>query len=115
VHLLGHRCRGDGVAGDTITYTIVVSDTGLSDASIVTVVDTLPAQGSRTSRALLTGVTFNPSTDIWTIATLAAAASDTLTLTGTVPANAAGSTYTNLVTARSSEGSLVITTDTDPP
>jgi len=59
------------------------------------------------------GVSFNAAFDTWTIGTLAAGASDALTLTGTVPAGATGS-YTNTATASASDTTSNVTaTDTD--
>ena len=70
--------KTDGVtsvtAGTTDTYTVVVSNTGPSDASNLSVVDTLPTQGftNITSPNLPAGVTFNAATDTWTLASLPA-------------------------------------------
>ena len=85
----------------TDTYTIVVSNTGPSDAANLSVVDTLPTQGltNISSPSLPAGVTFTSATDTWTLATLASGQSVTLQLAGTVPSGATGSTYVNTATA----------------
>ncbi len=111
--ITGHQ--GTAIAGDSITYTIVVSNTGPSNAYNVSVFDTLPTQGlsNISSSNLPAGVTFNSATDTWTIGTLAAGASETLTLSGTIPSSATGSTYVNVATATSSDAATVHATDTD--
>ena len=82
-------------AGTTDTYTVVVSNTGPSDAANLSVVDTLPSQGlsNISSPNLPAGVTFTAATDTWTLASLPAGQSVTLQLAGTVPSGATGSTY----------------------
>ena len=102
-------------AGSPDTYTIVVSNTGPSDASNLSVVDTLPAQGlsNISSPNLPPGVTFTPGTDTWALATLPAGQSVTLELQGTVPSGATGTTYVNTTTASAGDASSVTATDTD--
>ena len=62
------------MAGDPDTYTVVVSNTGPSDATNLSVVDTLPAQGftNISSPNLPSGVTFTAATDSWSLASLPA-------------------------------------------
>jgi uncharacterized repeat protein (TIGR01451 family) len=69
--------------GDTITFTITLSDLGPSNASGVTVTDLLPAG--------LTAVTASPSsgsysfaTGLWTVGTVTPAVAQTLLLQATV-------------------------------
>ena len=106
---------GNVVPGASITYTIVASNSGPSNATNLSVVDTLPAEGltNVTSPSLPSGVTFNSGTDTWTLASLASGQSVTLELAGTVPPSATGSSYTNAASVSASDGSLVTTTDTD--
>src|ERR1019366_3942707 len=54
-------------AGPSDTYTVVVSNTGPSDAQNLSVVDTLPIQGftNISSPSLPAGVTFTAATDTW--------------------------------------------------
>ena len=103
------------VAGSSDTYAIVVSNSGPSDASNLSVADTLPAQGltNVSSPSLPSGVTFDAATDTWTLATLDSGQSVTLQLHGTVPSGATGATYVNTATASASDASAVRATDTD--
>ena len=111
--------KTDGVSsvvpGTTDTYTIVVSNTGPSDAANVSVSDTLPAQGltNISSPGLPAGVLFDPTTDTWTLSSLAAGQSVTLGLSGTLPSDATGTTYVNTATASASDAPAVSATDTD--
>ena len=108
--------RGDlGHGRHSDTYTIVVSNSGPSDASNLSVVDTLPTQGltNISSPSLPSGVTFTSATDTWTLASLASGQSVTLQLAGTVPSGATGSTYVNTASASASDASTVTATDTD--
>ncbi len=67
----------DGVssitAGTPDTYTVVVTNSGPSNATNLSVADTLPTQGlsNITSPSLPSGVTFTAATDTWTLASLA--------------------------------------------
>ena len=105
--------KTDGVtsvtAGTTDTYTVVVSNTGPSDASNLSVVDTLPTQGftNISSPNLPSGVTFTAASDSWTLASLPAGQSVTLQLAGTVPSGATGSTYVNTASASAADASTV--------
>src|SRR6202034_3732912 len=101
--------KTDGVtsiaAATTDTYTMVVSNTGPSDAANLSVVDTLPSQGftNISSPNLPSGVTFTAASDSWTLASLAAGQSVTLKLAGTVPSGATGATYVNTASASASD------------
>jgi uncharacterized repeat protein (TIGR01451 family) len=97
------------------TYTIVVTNTGPSTASNLSVVDTSPSQGltNVSSPSLPAGVTFTPAADSWSLPALASGQSVTLELAGTVPSGATGSTYVNTATASASDASAVSATDTD--
>ncbi len=75
------------VAGQGLTYTLVVSNQGPSDASGVVVTDTLPGE--------VVYSTANPSPDgtdplVWDLGSLAAGASQTLTVIVSVDAGAVG-------------------------
>ncbi len=68
--------------GDTVTYTITLTNNGPDDATNVTVKDILPPQ---VRLSLSRGVgDYDPATGIWTVGTLAAGESVTLTLTAVV-------------------------------
>jgi len=102
-------------AGSSDTYTIVVTNSGPSAASNLSVVDTPDPQGLSgvSSPSLPAGVTFSSATDTWSLASLPAGQSVTLELAGTVPGSANGSSYTNSVSASASDASTVSASDTD--
>jgi uncharacterized repeat protein (TIGR01451 family) len=107
--------KTDGVsaitAGNADTYTVTVTDTGLSDATGVKVVDTLPSQGFTSVSS--PNASFSTATDTWTLGTIPAGQTVTLTLSGTVPSGATGSTYANTVTASAAGATTEQVTDTD--
>jgi uncharacterized repeat protein (TIGR01451 family) len=109
----------DGVssigAGTADTYTIVVTNMGPSIAANLRVVDTLPVQGltNISSPSLPSGVTFDSTTETWTLASLAVGQSVTVELAGTVPTGVTGTTYSNTAVASASDATPVMTTDTD--
>ena len=81
--------------GDTVTYTITVTNNGPEQATNVTVTDVLPA-----------GVTYldddgagdyNDGTGVWSVGTLNSGASETLDIRATVDAGQGGSVITNMV------------------
>ena len=103
---------GDGV---TYSYTITVTNGGLSDADNVTVSDTWPAgfdQGTVTpSQGSVTSV----GTDSFTanLGTIVAGGSATITVTYTVPSSTQGGSYTNTVSVASDETDPVANNNTD--
>ena len=81
--------------GDTVTFTVTVTNNGPAQASNVSIDDALPAG--------LTAGTITPSqgsytAPTWTIGTIDSGSSATLTIQATVDAGTAGSTITNTVT-----------------
>ena len=81
--------------GDTITFTVTVTNNGPARATNVAINDTLPAG--------LTAGTVTPSqgswaAPTWTVGTIDSGSSATLTIQATVDAGTAGSTITNTVT-----------------
>jgi len=86
------------VVGTNVTFTIVVSNNGPSDAAAVVVNDALPSGYTFVSANPSTG-TYNGTA--WTVGTLANGASATLTVTATVLATG---NYANTATATSSTG-----------
>ena len=69
--------------GDTITYTVRVTNNGPDAATGVTVQDVLPAGVSYQSSSATAGV-FDPATGTWTVGTVAAGATQNLTIAATV-------------------------------
>ncbi|BAV96894.1 CARDB domain-containing protein [Lysobacter enzymogenes] len=88
------------VVGTNITFTIVVSNNGPSDAAAVAVNDALPSGYTFVSANASTG-TYNNGTGVWTVGTLANGGSATLTVTATVLATG---NYANTATATSTTG-----------
>jgi uncharacterized repeat protein (TIGR01451 family) len=74
-------------AGTALTYTIQVTNNGPSDASGVTVTDTLPTDITFDSYSASQG-TFDDATGVWSVGSLADGASASLTLSVTVNADA---------------------------
>jgi uncharacterized repeat protein (TIGR01451 family) len=101
--------------GQVDTYTIVVSNSGPSVAGDIVVTDTVATQGFTgvSSPGLPVGVTFDASNDSWNVGELAAGASVTLKLSGTVPTGARGETYVDTAAAGASDAATVTATDTD--
>ena len=81
--------------GDTVTFTVTVTNSGPAQATNVSIDDALPAGLTVGSITPSTGTWADPT---WTIGTLADGASATLTITADVNAGTAGSTITNTVT-----------------
>ena len=82
--------------GDTITFDITVTNNGAAQATNVSLTDSIPAgftlTGNTTTQGSYTG-------GLWTIGTLNAGSTATITLTGTIDAGQAGNTITNVTTA----------------
>lgn len=85
-------------AGQTITYTITVTNNGTDSATSVVVNDVLPG-GLVLGTATPSVGSFSAPT--WTVGTLANGASATLTITATVGAETFGQTITNTATTSS--------------
>jgi uncharacterized repeat protein (TIGR01451 family) len=77
--------------GNTLTYTMTVGNTGTADATGVTATETLPAGVTFVSATASTG-TFDSTSGVWTVGTVAVGATETLTVTVTVNAGTEGST-----------------------
>jgi uncharacterized repeat protein (TIGR01451 family) len=101
--------------GSADVYTILVSNSGPSAATNLSVVDTLPTQGfaNITSPNLPVGVTFNAATVTWSLPSLPVGQSVTLQLSGSVPSSATGSTYVNAASASASDATAVNASDSD--
>jgi len=84
--------------GDTISFLIEVTNNGTAQATNVSLIDTLPAGLTLTSNSVTQGI-YDTTSGLFTIGTLAAGDSATLTLTGTVDVGQGGNTLTNITTA----------------
>jgi uncharacterized repeat protein (TIGR01451 family) len=85
--------------GDTVTYTLTLTNNGPADASGIKVTDNLPSGVTFSSYSATQG-TFNNTSGIWTAGSITAAAPNTATLylNATVDAGTAGWTITNNAT-----------------
>jgi uncharacterized repeat protein (TIGR01451 family) len=88
--------------GDTVNYTVVLTNNGPDTATNVEVTDALPSGVTYVSSSATQG-TYSSGTGIWSVASIAASASDTLTLTVTTDAGSGGSTIVNTATATASD------------
>ncbi|MFA6553377.1 MAG: DUF11 domain-containing protein, partial [Patescibacteria group bacterium] len=82
---------------DTLSYTLVVTNTGNTEATNVTLTDTLP---SGLTYLDANGVNTGETTKTWTWATLAAGASQTVTYKTHVDSNATAKSYVNSATVK---------------
>ncbi|WP_242269080.1 DUF6923 family protein [Bacillus cereus group sp. BfR-BA-01352] len=95
------------IAGELLTYSVVVSNAGPNDALNVTLTDAIPSEVLNPEFSLDGGVTFNPWSGSTNLGTIANGASITVLIRGTVSASATG-TLTNTATVDST------TPDSDP-
>ncbi|HET8900118.1 MAG TPA: isopeptide-forming domain-containing fimbrial protein [Rhodanobacteraceae bacterium] len=96
-------------AGDQVTFTLVVSNNGPSDATGVTVTDLLPSGYTWVSDVPSTGG-YDHNTGVWTVGDLANGANATLTITVTV--NGSGD-YLNEATTSGNEPDPVSSNNSD--
>ncbi|WP_454055334.1 SdrD B-like domain-containing protein [Clostridium sp. Marseille-Q7071] len=80
--------------GGVLTYTIIVSNAGPSNAENVVLTDSIPSSITGAEFSINGGVTFNPWTGSLSLGTLPAGASRTILIRGTVSQSATG-TITN--------------------
>ena len=90
------------LSGSTIHYTVSVNNTGSNSATGVIVQDQLPAGVTFVSASPNSG-TYVASSGVWSVGTLAAGASATLTITATVDVSAAGQNIVNTAVATVSD------------
>lgn len=83
------------LVGDTLTFTITATNNGSSDNTGVQVTDLLPSGLTYVSSNAAAGTTYNSSTGLWNIGSIANGASKILTITATVNSGQAGNTMTN--------------------
>ncbi len=87
--------------GDSITYTIKVTNSGPAHATGVSLTETFPSLLDLVSATTTSG-TYSTTTNIWTIGDLPYASTTTLTIVGTIKSAAAGQKITNSVTVSGS-------------
>ena len=81
--------------GDTLTYTITLTNNGPDTATGIEITDLLPTGVTYLSDTPSQG-TYTSATGIWAVGGIASGASETLEITATVDAGTAGSTITNI-------------------
>jgi len=81
--------------GDTITFTVIVENTGPVEATNIQITDQLPGSVTYKSHSTATG-TYTSSTGVWAIPSLANGTYAVLTITATVNSGTAGSTIPNI-------------------
>ncbi|MDW8239500.1 MAG: tandem-95 repeat protein [Acidobacteriota bacterium] len=102
--------------GDTVVYTLTLTNNGPDVATNVTVTDQLPSGLTFSSYTASQG-TYNSSTGVWTVGNLPVNATVTLVLRATVNAGTTGRTLNNSATATASgqcELNLTNNTDSEP-
>ncbi|WP_242241982.1 DUF6923 family protein [Bacillus cereus group sp. BfR-BA-01309] len=99
------------IAGQVITYTIIVSNAGPSDAENVTLTDAIPSVVLNPEYSTDGGVTFNPWPGSISLGTVLNGTSDTVLIRGTVSASANG-TITNIATVDSTTPDPDLTNNT---
>jgi uncharacterized repeat protein (TIGR01451 family) len=83
--------------GQTITYTITLTNNGPAQATTVSITELLPAGVTYSGDD--GGGSLNSGTGVWTVGTINSGTSATLNIQATVDAGTGSSTITNLVTA----------------
>jgi uncharacterized repeat protein (TIGR01451 family) len=83
--------------GSTVTFTVIVQNTGPATATNIRVTDQLPNTVTYQSHSTTAG-TYNSGTGVWDIPSLASGQSATLAITATVNGGTAGSTLPNTAT-----------------
>ncbi len=97
--------------GDTVTYTITVTNNGPETATAVSLSDILSSSLTFVSASTTIG-TYSTTTSIWTIGDLANASTSTMTLVATVNAGTAGVKITNIAVASSTKADPDTTNNT---
>ncbi|WP_334056460.1 isopeptide-forming domain-containing fimbrial protein [Polaribacter sp. P097] len=84
--------------GDIVTYSILVNNQGVNDATGISLTAFLPTGISFTNFTAPTGTSYNQGSGLWTIGILATNASKTLTIEGQVNIGTGGTTITSTTT-----------------
>ena len=96
------------VPGATLTYTMGVANDGTADATGVTATDTLP-DGVTFLAANTNGAgTYDPTTGVWNVGTVASGTAATLTITATVKAGTEATTQINRFSVTSTGIPLIV-------
>ncbi|HMC68681.1 MAG TPA: DUF11 domain-containing protein, partial [Mycobacteriales bacterium] len=85
------------LAGTSITYTIVVSNAGPSDAALVSLTDPMPAEMTASAASSTQGPCTTGASVICSLGTIAAGASATITVTADIDPNNVGSPSRSVV------------------
>lgn len=94
--------------GSTLTYEVVVTNTGSSTATNVVISDTLPTGLTLVSSSITTGTTTDAGNTVTgNIATLGVGESATITIQATINENFTGTTLSNTATANADEAEEV--------
>jgi uncharacterized repeat protein (TIGR01451 family) len=88
--------------GSTIHYTVALTNNGPDTATNVDVTDVLPAGVTFVSSSATQG-TYSSGTGVWSVASIANAITDSLTITVTVDAGTGGQVITNTATITASD------------
>lgn len=98
--------------GDTLTYTVSVSNLGPGDATGIAVTDLLPSGLTYTGHGTTRG-TYDELTGLWSVGAMTAGAADTLWLSARLDPGTGGSIITNTasVTAAEPDGNIANNTD----
>lgn len=99
--------------GDTITYTVSITNNGSNDAGLVEVTDLLPSGLTYTSYTATTGM-YSSFTGIWSIGTVVDSTTETLTIDALVDAAAYGATITNSAIISNSDQLDPISSNNNP-
>lgn len=91
--------------GDTVSFQIAVTNESTVNATNVSLTDALPSGLTLTGSTASGSTTYNSSNGLWSIGSLAAGASATLTLSGRVNTGQAGNSITNTTTAATGDQS----------
>lgn len=88
--------------GQTVTYTVAVTNTSVVTATNVSVADLIPTTLDFVSASTVTG-SYDSNTGVWTVGSLTTNQVATLTITATVDAGTAGSTIINTAVASATQ------------
>lgn len=92
------------IAGDVVSFDILVTNNGPSTATAVSLTDLLPAGLSPTvGNGAVSQGSYSAGSGVWTVGDLANGASATLTIEGTVDGGTGGLTITNTTSAASGD------------